>query len=168
MRKLAMIITIVFFVGNLQAMAQNQQTAQPAAQSQGGSQPADFGDYSSSTLASKAWGALANNDVKMVEIYVNKILELYGAKAKEMQASLKEYPYESKEKVFSFWALNDVGTSLFILGEAYGNAGRKDDASKAYKKVVDNYFYAQCWDPKGWFWKPAEAAQKKLAELGNV
>ncbi len=128
----------------------------------------DFGDYSSSTLIQKAWAALAANDVKGVEAYVNKTLELYAGKAKDMQASLKEYPWESKEKTFSYWALNDVGTGLFILGEAYQNAGKKDQAASAYKRVINEFFYAQCWDPGGWFWKPSEAAQQKLGEMDNV
>jgi len=128
----------------------------------------DFGDYSSSTLVQKAWAALAANDVKGVEAYVNKAVDLYAGKAKDMQASLKEYPWESKEKTMSYWALNDVGTALFILGESYQNAGRKDDATKAYKRVINEFFYAQCWDPGGWFWKPSEAAQQKLGEMDNV
>jgi len=128
----------------------------------------DFGDYSSSTLVQKAWAALAANDLKGVEAYANKAVDLYAAKAKDMQSSLKEYPWESKEKTMSYWALNDVSTALFILGEAYQNAGKKDDATKAYKRVINEFFYGQCWDPGGWFWKPSEAAQQKLGELDNV
>ena len=128
----------------------------------------NFGDYSSSQLVQKAWAALAANDLKAVEAYVNKTLELYEGKAKTMQASLKEYAWESKEKTFSYWALNDVGTALFISGEAYQNAGKKEDAAQAYKRIINEFHYAQCWDPNGWFWKPAEAAQQKLAELDNV
>jgi len=128
----------------------------------------DFGDYSSSTLVQKAWASLAANDLKGVEAYANKTVELYAGKAKEMQASLKEYPWESKEKTMSYWALNDVGTALFILGEAYQNAGQKEEATKAYKRVINEFFYAQCWDLGGWFWKPSEAAQQKLGELDNV
>ncbi|MBF0511022.1 MAG: tetratricopeptide repeat protein [Candidatus Omnitrophica bacterium] len=128
----------------------------------------NFGDYSSNQLVQKAWASLAANDLEAVKAYVNKTLELYEAKAKEMQASLKEYAWESKEKTFSYWALNDVGTAEFILGEAYQNAGKKDDAAAAYKKVINDFHFAQCWDPNGWFWKPAEAAQQKLAELDNV
>ena len=128
----------------------------------------DFGDYSSQQLVQKAWGALAANDLSAVVSYANKAIELYAPKASEMQGSLKEYPWESKEKTMSFWALNDVGTALFILGEAYRNAGKKDEAMQTYKKLIDEYFYAQCWDPAGWFWKPAEAAQQKLGELDSV
>ncbi len=128
----------------------------------------DFGDYTSSQLTQKAWGALANKDLATVEALVNKSLELYGAKAKEMQDSLNEYPWESKEKTMSYWALNDVSTDLFILGEAYRAAGKKEEAAQTYKKLIDEYFYGQCWDPQGWFWKPAEAAQQKLGELDNV
>ncbi len=125
----------------------------------------DFGDYTSSTLAVKAWEALAEKDLDSVLAYTNKCLELYEEKAKEMQESLTEYPWESKDKIFSYWALNDIGTCLFIRGEAYMNAGKNSEAKEAFKKLVDDYYFSQCWDPKGWFWKPAEAAQQKLEAL---
>jgi tetratricopeptide (TPR) repeat protein len=127
----------------------------------------DFGDYTSSTLATKAWKALADKDLDGVLAYTNKCLELYEKKAQEMQSSLTEYPWESKEKIFSYWALNDVGTCLFVKGEAFKNAGNIEEAKKAFKNLVDKYFYAQCWDPQGWFWKPAEGAQQKLDEMAS-
>jgi tetratricopeptide (TPR) repeat protein len=125
----------------------------------------DFGDMTSSFITTKAWGALAKKDTRSLVEYVNKNVELYGAKAKEMQASLREFPWESQEKIFSFWALNDVGTCMFILGQAYVNDGKNDEAVAVFKQLVDNYGYAQAWDPQGWFWKPAEAAQQKIVEL---
>lgn len=128
----------------------------------------DFGDYTSSFLTTQAWKALLADDLDAVNAYTNKVIELYAGKAKQMQESMTEYAWESKDKIFSFWALNDVGTSLFIKGEAYKKAGKNKEAKEAYKQLVDNYFYAQCWDPKGWFWKPAEAAQEALTALGNI
>jgi len=125
----------------------------------------DFGDSKSSTLVVKAWDALAKNDLDSVNAYVNKCLEAYGEEAKKMQASLTEFPWESKEQIFTFWALNDVGTALFIQGEAYKNAGKLAEAQAAYQKLVDEFGYSQCWDPQGWFWKPAEAAKQKIDDL---
>ena len=125
----------------------------------------DFGDYTSSFMTTQAWKALADDDLESVLIYTDKVIELYGDKAVEMQDGLTEYAWESKDKIFSYWALNDVGTSLFIRGEAYKKAGDSDNARDAYKKLVDDFYYSQCWDPNGWFWKPAEAAQQALEEL---
>ena len=127
----------------------------------------DFGDYTSQELTTKAWAALEEKNLDAVLAYVNKCIDLYSPKAKEMQDSLTEYPWESKDKIFSYWALNDVGTCLFIKGEAYRNAGQKKEAQESFKKLVDEYSYAQCWDPQGWFWKPAEGAQQKLEMLGQ-
>ena len=121
-------------------------------------------NYSSASLVTKAWEALEKNDVDGVMVYANKCIELYAKQARNMQEGLKDYPMGSKDNIFQYWALNDVGTALFILGEACRKAGKYEEAAQAYKKLINEYFYAQCWDTKGWFWKPAEAAQKKLVE----
>jgi len=128
----------------------------------------DFGDYTSSFITGQAWKALEENKLDAVLSYTNKVIELYAPKAKEMQASLTEYPWQSREQIFNFWALNDVGTSYFIQGKAFDAAGKKAEAKTAYQTLIDNYFYAQCWDPKGWFWKPAEAAQEAIDAIGEV
>ncbi len=125
----------------------------------------DFGDYTSSTLVQKAWAALTAKDLSSVEIYVNKANELYSGKAKDMQASLQTFATGSNDNIFKYWALNDVGTAWFILGQAYQNAGKNDQAARAYKKVINEYSFAQCWDPQGFFWNPTEAAQQKLVEV---
>ncbi len=128
----------------------------------------DFGDMTSSYISKKAWEALAKKDLNSVIAYVNKNIELYGAKAKEMQLSLKEFPWESQDKIYSYWALNDLGTSMFVLGRAYRDAGKTVEALATFKQLVSDYGYAQCWDPQGWFWKPAEAAQQQIIELEAV
>jgi len=85
----------------------------------------DFGNFTSSTLVSKAWGALAQNDLEAILAYTNKCVELYAEQAQKMQSELKDYiafdPNDpaTKDKVFSLWALNDVATALYIQGEAY-------------------------------------------------
>ena len=125
----------------------------------------DFGDYTSSFMTTQGWKALDGEDPTVAVIYADKVIEMYGDKAREMQASLTEYPWQSRDVIFNYWALNDAGTSLFIKGKALRKVGRNDEAKQAFKILVDEYFYAQCWDPNGWFWKPAEAAQQELDEL---
>ncbi|MDP8212887.1 MAG: tetratricopeptide repeat protein [Candidatus Zapsychrus exili] len=128
----------------------------------------DFGNSSSSFLVGQAWKSLHNNAHDAVVIYVKKALELYEGEAKNMQDSLTEYPWESNDKILTYWALNDIGTALFILGESYKKVEDREGAREAYKKLINDFYYAQCWDPKGWFWKPAEVAQQALEDLGNL
>ena len=123
----------------------------------------DFGDFTSATLTSKAWGALDSKNYPAVSGYTNKCIDMFKTQAVQMQSTLKEPA--PKDKANDFWALNDVGTCYFILGKALDDQGDKKGAMAAYKFLVDNLSFAQCWDPKGWFWKPADAARKRLVEL---
>ena len=125
----------------------------------------DFGDMTSQTIVRRMWASLEKKNLEAVIAYDMKLERLYGKTAKDMQAPLKKYPQLPAEKIHMYWALNDVGTGMFILGEAYQDAGKKEAAIQAYQKVSSDYFYAQCWDPQGWFWKPADGAQQKLLEI---
>lgn len=125
----------------------------------------DFEDYKSVTLVVKAWEALEEGDLEKVLAYTNKCINLYSGEALKMQGSLEDYPKESSEQIFAYWALNDVATAYHIQGEAYRKAGRVEEARRAYQTVVDKFSFGQCWDPRGWFWKPAEAAYNRLNSL---
>ena len=124
----------------------------------------DFGDFSSSTIAGKAWKAAADKDYVAVEAYTNKCIEMYKDKALEMQKSLTE-PAKEKEEIFKFWALNDVGTCYYIKAKALDDQKKTKEAIEAYKYLADNLSFAQCYDVNGWFWKPADAAKKRVTEL---
>ena len=39
------------------------------------------------------------------------------------------------------------------------------EALAAYKQLVEKVSFAQCWDTKGWFWKPAEGAKARIKAL---
>ena len=124
----------------------------------------DFGDFASVTLASKAWAALEAKHYDDLKALVAKCQELYGAKAAEMQKSLKDFAPSGKEH--DFWALNDCGTCQFILAKALDAQDQKKEAVAAYNVVIEKFSFAQCWDPQGWFWKPAEASKDRIKELG--
>lgn len=126
----------------------------------------DFGDHASTTITTKAWDALNVGKHEDAIGYANKCVELYQAKAEEMQKALKEpVPSEQKEEVHKQWALNDVGTCLFILGQALEKQNKGTEALAAYKKLVEKVPFAQTWDTKGWFWKPADAAKGRIKAL---
>ncbi|MCK5708653.1 MAG: tetratricopeptide repeat protein [Candidatus Aureabacteria bacterium] len=123
-------------------------------------QGVNFGNQKSETFAKNAWEALGASEYKKVDIYVNKCIKMYGKKAKKQQASLKEFP--SKEKTFDYWALNDVGTCLYIKAKSLLKQDKQEAAKKVFKKIIDEFGYTQCWDPQGWFWKVAEASQDQI------
>ena len=124
----------------------------------------DFVNLSSSTLVAKAFEALGRHNWDAAIAYSRKCADLYEEQARAMQANLKDYP-SGKDEVLSYWALNDVGTAYYVLGEAYRQTGKKTEAVASFQMLVNHYSFAQCWDPQGWFWKPAEVAQEKLKEL---
>ena len=123
----------------------------------------DYEDYRSVTLTVKAWQALSRNDFKGVDLYTKKCIYLFGDKAGEMQSSLRDFAKSSF--VPYYWALNDVGTCYFIIAESYKKQGDAQKAKDAYQTAISSYGYAQCWDPRGWYWKVADISKKQLAEL---
>lgn len=130
-------------------------------------QPAalDFGDSTSQTLTTNAWNALGEGNYMNAIKYTERCAELYEEEARKMQSSLNAKAHV--DEVHDYWALNDVGTSYFIKGEALAKLGKKSEAVVAYKVVRDELSYAQAWDPKGWFWSPADAAYPKIEMLSG-
>lgn len=123
----------------------------------------DFGDHTSATLTGKAWQALAAGQSELVLAYTGKCRELYLAEAVKQQKSLVDFA--PADKAYDAWALNDVGTCLFIEGQVHEKAGQTAAALGAYRTLADELKFCQCWDPKGWFWRPAEAAAGRIKQL---
>jgi len=123
----------------------------------------DLSDSRSYILLGFAWKASETNDYATVLAYTGKIIEMYQKQALDMQKSLTApVPGDDKDKVNSMWALNDVGVSYFLRGQTFEKLNKTKEAIEAYKFLADNLAYAQCWDPKGWFWKPAGAAAERV------
>jgi hypothetical protein len=123
----------------------------------------DFGDFTSSTLTTKAWEALGEDKEKEAIAYADKCIELYTKEALKMQKGLKEFANDSEAG--KLWALNDVGTCYFIKGKALAKQKKAKDAIVAYTYLKDRLGYSQCWDTNGWFWHPAESAVDEIADL---
>lgn len=129
-------------------------------------QALDYGDHTSATITHKAWEALAAQRFDDAVGYARKCIELYEKQAVETQKGLAEpVPGTDREAVFKFWALNDVGTCFFIMGQALEKQEKGVDALGAYRQLVEKVPFAQTWDPQGWFWKPADAAKARIRVL---
>ena len=159
--RLPSIPIFAFFVCSSLGFAQDpnpHEAAPPKTES-----PEAAGDSASHILASRAWESLAEGDYPAARSQIERCRKLYEAKAKEMQASLTSLP--GPENAASYWALNDVGTCIFIAGKVAEGEGKRDEAVARYQEVVDQFSMAQCWDKQGWYWQPAVAAKERLAAL---
>jgi len=119
---------------------------------------------SSGELIVKSWEAHGKKDIEATFKYTQQLIDLYKEEASRQQASLKAMP-KSRPDIESVQSLNDVGTAYFIQGESYRDQGKKEEAIAAFKVVVNNYPYAQAWDPRGWFWSVAKASQESIDKL---
>lgn len=124
----------------------------------------DFGDFSSQAITGKAWDAYNAKNYVNAKAYAQKCIDSFKDQAVAMQKALTA-PATEKEEVFKSWALNDVGACYFILGQSLEAEGKAKEAIVPFKFLVENLSFAQCWDAKGWFWKPADAAGERVKAL---
>lgn len=157
MRTLFIILTLTVFLLGCSSGAVTKQDIEMAAKE------LDFGDQKSSTLTNKAWEALEDRNFAEALAYTQRTEKLYGDEAKRMNSGLTDFPM--MEQAFDYWALNDVGTSKYIAAQAYVEMDMYAEAADAYQTLHDDYRYSQCWDPKGWFWKPSWGAANKAKDL---
>ena len=114
-------------------------------------------------VTAKAWNALGRKDWNGAIAHADHAIRTWGAQARQTNRSLKGYaPAKDAKKYVN---LNEVGTCLMLKGDALRQKGDLKGAIATYELLLRDYQYAQVWDPKGWFWKPAESAHKNLVSL---
>jgi beta-glucuronidase len=118
---------------------------------------------SSEDLVRSAWEASGQNNFLRVQELVKQCLGLYEKEALLEQAQLTGFP--ARTDVSRYHVLNDVGTCLFIQAEAVMNQGRTQDAVQEFQAIINNYPWAQAWDPRGWYWSVAEKSQASIDVL---
>lgn len=118
----------------------------------------------SAELITKAWEAHGKNDIEATFKYTDECISLYKEEAGRQQVSLAGLP-KGKEEIEAVAALNDVATAYFIQAESLMRQGKNEEAKKTFQLVVDEYFYAQAWDMRGWYWQIAEASVQSIKKL---
>ena len=118
---------------------------------------------SSEQIILKAWEFLGKGELDKAMELSNKCIELYQDEAKKQQASLTACAPVGVERKYQ--VLNDVGTAYFIIAEAYKRQKVWDKSIENYQKVIDEFSFAQCWSPRGWFWKIAEDSKTSIENI---
>lgn len=117
-----------------------------------------------------AWNAFNNNQFPEAIDLAQECINRWENEAINQQSALTQAPpngkvsNDDKKAIFANWALNDVATAYFIKASSLEKLGKNAEAKDAYQKVI-TFPYARCWDPKGWFWSPAEVASENLAKM---
>ncbi len=118
---------------------------------------------SAKELLMRAWEAWGAKDLEKTFHYTSRCIELYAGEAREEQASLTGLPMTGAIEKYA--VLNAVGTSYFIQGELFLSQGKTEEAKEAFVAAIEEYGYAQNWDPRGWFWSVKEKSQESLEKI---
>ncbi len=118
---------------------------------------------SSKECVSAVREASHKNDLAKVNELAEACVAAYQEEAKKQQAQLVNFPSRGQENQYQ--TLNDVAIVLFTQAETLMNTGKVDEAIALFQKVIDDYKWAQAWDPRGWYWSVAEKSQDSIDVL---
>ena len=113
--------------------------------------------FSSADLTVAAWRYLGIKEYNEAITYATICINLYEKEGKIQQDICRirsKFP-EGKE-INNYWALNDVGSCYFIIGIAYFEQRKQEEANAAFEELLENYNYAQAQDWKGNYFKLKE------------
>jgi hypothetical protein len=136
------------------------------------SQPTCEGN-TSEELVSQMWEAYDAGNYEKALICIQEVELRWAGTAKTQQASKMgsdcAYTPDPDDQAAvdgfwaEYWALNDVGVSVFMRGEILREQGQCAAAREAYQTVIDEYSCAYAWDPSGpFFWSVVEGARVGL------
>lgn len=120
-------------------------------------------EVSEKNYVAEAWKILSQKDYALLDKLVDECVQKYGEEANRQQASLSDFP--PQDKIDLYKSLNDVATCLFVNIEALVRQEKNEEAKQACRDLIKKYPFAQAWDPRGWYWKVAVAAQSTLDKL---
>ncbi len=117
-----------------------------------------------------AWEAWERQDYAQAIKHADECIEAFAGTAKRRQAELDgaEIPVgvvkpADRAAIFANGPLNDCATAYYIQGRAAFKLGKRDLGVQSLA-LATKFPAARTWDPGGWFWSPAEAAQLYLID----
>jgi tetratricopeptide (TPR) repeat protein len=126
------------------------------------------------SVADQAWAAYNKGDyagaIDWADRCINECLGRALREQEQLETSRTPPPpvgavsRQQKQAILARAPLNDAATCLYIKGRSFEATGRKEEATKVYREA-SKLTYARCWDPRGWFWSPAEGSLDRLRML---
>jgi hypothetical protein len=120
-------------------------------------------DLPSPLLTFLSWIELTNKNYDRALQLTQQCVEKYQDEALSQQKTLNAFPHSAEARYY--WALNDVGTCLFIMGESYYQLKSYQESYNTYQKLACNFSFAQCYDPDKGYWKPSKVIESKITKL---
>jgi hypothetical protein len=121
--------------------------------------------------------ARSNHDYAPALKASNVCVSKFGKQADGIEAALRKHNVPILEPrdvgptpadraaVFFRGPLNDVAACLFVKVASEVALKHADVAQSSYAQLC-RYPHALVWDPKGWFWSPAQGARGELQSIG--
>jgi len=138
------------------------------------SRSAELGD--SAYWATEAVTQYANQDFIGAVQTVDACFDIWAPEAGQAQKKMFDegvkcprtgrVPKKTKAKIQENYLMNDVSMALWAKARSLHELGDLEQAKAAYGQCV----YMACgraWDPKGWFWSPAEDCAAFARKLLN-
>jgi tetratricopeptide (TPR) repeat protein len=116
----------------------------------------------SKALTASAWASLDAKQYDEAMLYANLCIQQFEDEAVRQQEKLTKEPGID---ITALASLNDVATCYFIKGMIWKGQNEVKTAADIFQHVAETYPGAQCWDPRGWYWKVAESARDKILEI---
>lgn len=132
-------------------------------------------------LMTAAWDAFNSHDYKDAKAKyedamskADRCASRFKSEADQIQSELeqkkaKQPPKgkvtgEQKKAIYDQGPINSVATCYWIKARSAQLLHRNGEAREAYNAAV-SLSYGRAWDPRGWFWSPAEDAKDRLLDL---
>jgi tetratricopeptide (TPR) repeat protein len=122
-------------------------------------------EMSAKDYAIKAWELHAKKDYAALWKLTQECIDQYEKTAKVQQSLLAGFAPSGSEEDYP--ELNSVAVCYFIRGEALMQQGKLAEAKETFQYIIDNFAYAQFWDPRGWYWKVAQKAKETIDKINT-
>ena len=127
----------------------------------------DLSGKTSSELVKMAWAASnrsAYEELKFINLQMQKDFE---QQALSQNALLSGFP--ERERINDFQVMNDFAVVAFVYAEALMHSGKTEEAIKAFEALIQQYPYAQAWDPsRGGYWSVAEKSHASVRAMQGL